>query len=323
MRPRFSLSAAIAFEAWNWVNSADPGLQFSDMVGIEVSKTVTGGLFNGESVRKDSMSGGGILMRSNELRKTVFGNECGRWWWCRRFKGDVETAALFGCLNMTEWPWMLVLPLVVRNGFARRELENDGGGCSVGEGMLSGIEGGAGEIVGTGGDIGTAVGGGGGAGSGGAAGGAAGCGAGGAAAATATAAAAAANCDAGSCSCGQSAGGEGDDNAVTFEGPSTAVEIVGGGGEQVADMLHYRCRNGRKWRRGAIGAAWNRIFGKSHAIDLVSIQLKRSYIDTCSYLLNTKYFLATSASDAQVCRLLLSESRNSRRNRDKRARASR
>lgn len=60
------------------MKSAVDGLRFSDGKGIEVSKTVTGGFFIGESVRKASWSGGGIDMRSNEFRKTVFGYECGR-----------------------------------------------------------------------------------------------------------------------------------------------------------------------------------------------------------------------------------------------------
>ena len=83
----------------------------------EESKIAMGGFFIGESVTKDSVSGGGMDMRSNEFRKTVLGNEFGRW--CRFEGEDVRPAV--GCLNMTEGrPGRFRMALDARNGFARR-----------------------------------------------------------------------------------------------------------------------------------------------------------------------------------------------------------
>jgi hypothetical protein len=69
-------------------------------MGIEVSNTVTGGFFIGESVVNVDSCGGGIDILSNEFSKTVVGNDLG-FWWCFLFNGDTEGPTIGG-LNIID-----------------------------------------------------------------------------------------------------------------------------------------------------------------------------------------------------------------------------
>lgn len=92
-------------------------------MGIDVSNTVTGGFFIGESVVNASRSGGGIEIPSNEFSKTIVGNELG-FWCCFLFKGEVEGPTMGG-LNIIDCSRF---PLVARRGcglFFLKVLEYD------------------------------------------------------------------------------------------------------------------------------------------------------------------------------------------------------